>query len=237
MDDLIKEILATTDAEANPYFEALRDGSFTKEDFVETQVQFYNAVAFFGRPMAAVAVKIPDPAARIEILRNVWEEHGEGQRTLFHETTFLTFLERLAGLSARDVDARALWPEVRQFNTMLVGACVLDDHVIGVGALGMIECMFADISSWIGRAVIEREWLDEELLTHYKLHTTLDVKHSADFFDVLRPSWNANRPDRYFIEQGLRLGAFAFNSLYEGLFRARGRRWLREVGGPHTLAR
>ena len=237
MDRLIDSILEETNAAANPYFVALRDGSFDRDDFIETQVQFYNAVVFFGRPMAAVAVKIPEPQARIEILRNVWEEHGEGDPSTFHQITFLEFLNRLAGLSEEEVDLRALWPEVRMFNTMLAGACVLDDHLVGIGALGMIERMFADISSWIGRAVVERGWLSEDRMAHYKLHETLDVKHSADFFNVLAPSWESREDHRYFIEQGLRLGAFAFNSLYENLYRARHRRWMRSSGGPHTLAR
>lgn len=221
----------------NPYFEALRSGAFERADFVETQVQFYFAVVFFSRPMAAVAAKIPQAARRLEVLRNVWEEHGEGDAGLTHGATFLEFLRRLDGLEPHDVDARALWPEVRAFNTALVGACVLDEYLVGVAVLGMIERMFADISQWIGSLVVERGFLQQDELVHYKLHAQLDVRHSADFFDVLAAPWAAGEGDRYAIRQGLELGGYLFDRLYRDLFAARARRLLREPavrGLPHS---
>ena len=42
----------------NPYFRALRDGSMSREDFVETQLQFAHAVFFFSRPMLVLAGRI-----------------------------------------------------------------------------------------------------------------------------------------------------------------------------------
>jgi len=53
------------------------------------------------------------------------------------------------------------------------------------------------------------------------------VRHSRDFFDVLAPAWAKNPRDRYPIEQGLRMGAVAFDQLYARLYRVRGRRWHR----------
>ena len=225
MNDLIDRVLRDVDYGSNPYFEALRDGSFARDDFVETQIQFYFAVTFFSRPMSAIAARIPDAELRIEILRNVWEEHGEGNASMMHGSTFLTLLDRLAGISREEVEDRALWPEVRAFNTTLVGAGVLDEHLVSVGMMGIIERMFSDISAWIGRAIVDRGWLTEDQMIHYNLHEKLDIRHSDDFFDVLRPAWDRGEEDRYYIEQGMRLGAFTFNALYEGLYRGRARRW------------
>lgn len=224
MDALIRRILEESGYATNPYFAALKDGSFEKDDFVETQVQFYFAVDFFSRPMAAVAAKIPEAHRRMEVLRNVWEEHGEGDARMTHGTTFLLFLERLAEIDAADVAKRAAWPEVRIFNTVLVGAAVLDDYRVSVGMMGIIECMFADISSWIGQAVVARAWVPRDRMIHYTLHEKIDVKHSDDFFDVLRPAWKGSAEDRYQIEQGLRLGAAVFDGMYRGLYEHRARR-------------
>ncbi|MBL8693326.1 MAG: iron-containing redox enzyme family protein [Planctomycetes bacterium] len=240
MDTLIARILQESGYRENPYFAALNDGSLSREDFLETQIQFYFAVIFFSRPMAAAAAKIPHPRERVEVLRNVWEEHGEGNVSVMHGETFLELLNRLGGVTIEDVHMRSLWPEVRAFNTTLVGACVLDEYVIGIGALGMIERMFVDISRWIGRGIVQRGFLSEERLIHYKLHEQLDVRHSEDFFTVLRPLWEHSAEDKYYIEQGFRLGAYIFNRLYEDLYRSRGRRVLcgghgRE--GLHTRVR
>lgn len=223
----------------NPYLLALRDGSvegqdFSREDFVATQVQFYYAVVFFSRPMAVLAAKIPSAAMRTEILRNVWEEHGEADPARRHGVTFLSFLDRLAGLRKSDVEAYALWPELRAFNTTLIGCATLDDWEIGCAMLGMIERQFAEISAWIGQAVVARGWIAEQDLVHYSLHATLDIRHSDDFFEQLAPSFEESPLAQYRVEQGLRLGAYVFDRLYRDLFASRKRREKSPAGRPQA---
>lgn len=237
MNDLLKlvdQILKETNYQNNPYFIALMNKEFDKDDFVETQIQFFYAVTFFSRPMAALAAKIPTPALRMEIIRNVWEEHGEGESGKIHGETFGELLMRLGNIKNSDIDKRALWPEVRIFNTTLVGACVLDEYLIGVGVMGMIERMFVDISNIIGKGIVHNGWLTEEKMIHYDLHEKLDIRHSMDFFNVLKPSWEENESNRYYIEQGLRMGAEVFNYLYMAMYNHRKTRITRTVSGLHS---
>jgi len=228
---LVNDVLTDVEHGKNPYLTALADGALSKDDFIETQLQFHGAVVFFSRPMAALAGKISEVRLRTEIVRNVWEEHGEGDAARAHGHTFETFLSRLMGCSVDDaraaLAARPMWPEVRAFNTVLVGACVVDDALVGAGTMGIIERMFSDISSQIGRAVVARGWLTAEQMIHYNLHEALDVKHAADFFDVLVHSFDDGELARHRIEQGLRMGAAAFDQLYAQLWRKRARRWHR----------
>lgn len=224
MNKLIEQVFAEIDAPSNPYFVALGDKTFAKVDFVETQIQFLSAVEFFSRPMAAMAARIPTASGRVEVLRNVWEEHGEGDLRMSHGSMFREFLLRLDGVTEQDIARRAPWPEVRAFNTTLVGSCVLDDYLVSASMMGMIELMFSSIAAWIGRAVVANGWLPAEQMVHYTLHERLDVRHSDDFFDVVRPEWSKGPHQQYRIEQGLRMGATIFHGLYEGLWRARERR-------------
>lgn len=233
---LIDTILEDSNFRANPFFIALREGNFSKDDFIETQIQFFFAVVFFNRPMAALAAKIPTAQLRLEVLRNVWEEHGEGNSQNMHSETFMEFLKRLGNILPVDIECRALWPEIRAFNTTLTGCCALDEYLTGVGVMGIIERMFAEISSWIGNQIVNRGWIAQSSLIHYTLHEELDIKHSQDFFDVLEYSWEKSPEDQYAIEQGLRLGAYIFNRLYEDLYHARARRMLRETSGRHSRA-
>ena len=103
LNELVERVLKDTNYFDNPYFVNLRNRTFDKTDFIETQIQFYYAVIFFSRPMAALAAKIPTPELRLEVLRNVWEEHGEGSLTQAHGKTFLEFLRRIGGVSPEDV--------------------------------------------------------------------------------------------------------------------------------------
>ncbi len=236
LDAFVTALLEETGHRRNPYFQALAAKEFAREDFLETQIQFYFAVDFFSRPMAALAAKIPTPAMRTQVLRNVWEEHGEGDATKVHGTTFLELLARLGGVTPDAMELRALWPEIRIFNTALAGVCVLDEYLIGVGTLAMIERMFCEISAWTGRGIVENGWLSADRMIHYDLHADLDVRHSQDFLDVLQPAWERSADDRYYIEQGLRLGGTLFDGLYTGLWTSRRRRLMRERAGPHTRA-
>lgn len=233
---LIDDILEESNFRTNPFFIALRDGTFSKSDFIETQIQFFFAVVFFNRPMAALAAKIPTAQLRLEVLRNVWEEHGEGDFQRIHSETFIEFLKRLGDILPADVECRALWPEIRAFNTTLTGCCALDEYLTGVGLMGIIERMFAEISAWIGNEIVNRGWIAQSSLIHYTLHEALDIKHSQDFFDILEYSWEKSPEDQYAIEQGLRLGAYIFNRLYGDLYHARARRMFRQTSGHHSRA-
>ena len=232
MQEIIQRLSVDYAPSDNPYIRGLEDGHLSREDFLETQVQFYFAVVFFSRPMAVLAAKIPSSRQRVEILRNVWEEHGEGDTDGRHGASFLELLHRLEGLSLEDVERRALWPEVRAFNTCLVGTCTLDDWEVGAGMLGIIEHQFAEISTRIGRAIVERGWLPEGRIVHYALHQELDQRHSADFFEALEPAWERDERVRYRIEQGLQLGAYVFDRLYRGLWEARTRRVESAIARP-----
>jgi pyrroloquinoline-quinone synthase len=227
----IKERYAPND---NAYVRALADGRLSREDFVETQIQFLFAVVFFARPIASLAARLPRPQSRAALLKNIQDEHGNGRFTVCHESTFLELLARL-GVERREIDARALWPEVRAFNTVLMGACALDDAFTGLAALGMIEDMFAGISAAIGQAIVHRGFLTREEIVHYETHEKLDIEHAESFYAALHEPYATNARHKYQIDQGLELGAYVFMRLYEDLHRARARRWTRDVRGPHSL--
>jgi pyrroloquinoline quinone (PQQ) biosynthesis protein C len=235
MKQYIADLKARLRPRDNPYLVALRDGTLSREDFLETQIQFLFAVVFFSRPMAVLAGRMPRPEMRLALLANVEDEHGDGDLRLCHESTFLLFLSRL-GASRQEIERRALWPEIRAFNTTLAGLCMLDDVPTAMAALGVIEDLFAGISTEIGRAVIQRGFLGESQIVHYKTHEVLDVEHAEGFYKSLYVPYAAHPRQAYQIQQGLELGAYAFLRLYEDLYRQRERRWSREVLGPHSLA-
>ncbi|MGH8678907.1 MAG: TenA family transcriptional regulator [Burkholderiales bacterium] len=200
----------------NPYLVALADGSMSRSVFQITQEQFFYAVTFFPRPMAALVGRIADPHRRLDILHNLVEEHGEFDATAFHHNTFKRFLSSL-GSDADALEKTGPGPEVRAFNSVLTTACVLDELEVGVGCMGIIEHAFSGISAAIGNAVVNRKWIERSKLAHYKLHSEIDERHADEFYAVVEPSWS-DPGRRYFIIQGLELGAYVFDRLYKDLF-------------------
>jgi pyrroloquinoline-quinone synthase len=94
---------------------------------------------------------------------------------------------------------------------------VLDELEVGVACMGVIEYSFADISAVIGKTVVRRGWVSAEQLVHYKLHAEIDERHAEEFFAIIEPAWDDERR-RYYIEQGLELGAYIFDRLYRDMY-------------------
>lgn len=211
-------ILRDVDILNNPYLTTLRDGKMSRDCFQRTQEQFFFAVTFFPRPMAALVGRIADPKARLDILHNLVEEHGEFQEQLFHHNTFQKFLASVGGQIER-LNEIPVWPAVRAFNSVLTCSCVLDELEVGVGCMGIIEHAFAGISAIIGKAVVDQGWVKRENLVHYALHAEIDTRHAEEFFAVIEPMWN-DPARRYFVQQGLELGAYVFDRLYRDLYAA-----------------
>jgi pyrroloquinoline-quinone synthase len=225
------EILERSGIMTNPYFRDLTSGAMPLDAFRRTQEQFFFAVTFFPRPMAALVGRIPDPKQRLDVLHNLVEEHGEFNEQCFHHTTFQQFLRTL-GANPDALDDLMIWPEVRAFNSVLTTACVLDELEVGVACMGVIEQAFAGISALIGRAVVDRGWVSSEKLVHYKLHAEIDERHAEEFFAVVERGWR-DGSRRYFVEQGLELGTYIFDRLYRDLHTASTTREQRYHTRPH----
>ena len=210
------EVIKRVGVLQNSYFSGLASGEMDLECFRLTQEQFFFAVTFFPRPMAALVAKIPDPKMRLDILHNVVEEHGEFNVDEFHHTTFQRFLKSIGSdvTPLEDQSQWSLWSPVRAFNSCLTTSCVLDELEVGVACLGIQEYIFSDVSAIIGKAVVENGRVAADDLIHYKLHAEIDKRHAEEIFAVVEPKWESHR---YFIEQGLELGAYIFDRMFRDL--------------------
>ncbi len=211
----------------NEYFTALRQGTMSRAAFSETQKQFFYAVGYFSRPMAALVARIPDSGARSALIHNLADEHGFEDHgkppaafdpQLAHDRTFLRFLGTL-GVTLQEMGGLTERAPVRAFNAGLMGACVAEPIEVAFGCLGGIEYAFADISALIGHVVVERSWVSSEQLVHYKLHAEIDKLHAAEFFQSTAEAWAGGGAGRANVENGIQLGLYLFNRLYVDLYR------------------
>lgn len=207
---------------ANRYFTALEE-PMSHEVFTRTQEQFFFAVRYFSRPMAALTARMPDSASRRGLVHNLTEEHGADEESpaaldaaLAHDRTFMRFLSTL-GVTQEQITALHAGSAVSAFNNTLMGVCLMEPVALAFGCLGIIEHAFAGISARIGATVVRRDWISETELVHYKLHAEIDERHAADFFNVVAADWRSSPPRRAEIEDGVRLGLYVFSRLYEEL--------------------
>lgn len=214
------ELLSVSPILGNEYFRRLEDGGMPKADFVGSQVQFFHAVGFFSRNLAALIARIPSSAGRAVLVHNLSEEHGLDENhpaagfrpDLAHDRTFARFLETL-GIGAEELNVSSPEPAVRAFNLALLGSCSSESPGFALATLGMIEYAFADISALIGRRVVEEGWVKSEELVHYSLHAEIDKRHAAELFEAAE---NTGEPT-VSILGGLSFGRYIFDRLYKDL--------------------
>ncbi|MEJ7596001.1 MAG: iron-containing redox enzyme family protein [Planctomycetaceae bacterium] len=224
----------------SPYFATLQNSEMSRFTFESTQQQFYFAVRFFSRAMAALAARIPDSATRLPLIHNLAEEHGLADEddaagsaelraqdsaghhhpfhpALAHDRTFRTFLERLRSASPATGQEHIEQSAVRAFNLALWAVCAIEHLSTAFACLGAIEYAFADISALIGNSIVDRGWLSRDKLVHYKLHAEIDKRHAGDFFGVVVNDWADDAAGRHHVESGLSLGFYLFKRLYDDL--------------------
>ena len=224
MDTAIQTIKNRYPLSCEPYFKALAEGTFERNDFIETQIQFFHAVAWFPRAMSHLLPRLQSSEARLGILDNISEEYGTVGTGHAHVNTFQNFLASLR-VPATAIDSRVQWPEVRTFNLALSGAGSYADCSMALAALGMIEDLFSGISEYIAKAMVERGWLTEQMLHHYSVHASLDIEHAGMFYRCVKADWNRGRQHQASVSAGLELGASLLMQLYRNLYENRKRRW------------
>lgn len=207
-DDVLKKVPILQ----GKFFQTLHSHEMSLKQFQKTQQQFFFAVDYFSRPMAALVSRLPEHAQRITILENIMEEHGDMDSAKYHSNTFKQFLNSI-GTSMVDIKES---PIVLAFNLDLMGVSISEEPYVAIGAFGIIEYAFADISADIGTTVVERGWVEKEDLVHYSLHAKLDKKHAEEFFAIVEPHLNDPvKKDQF--QRGLELGAYVFHKLYDDL--------------------
>lgn len=202
----------------------------SREAFRVTQQQFFFAVRYFSRPMAALMARMPSSTLRRSLICNLAEEHGyvdEGvpvfEPALAHDMTFMRFLETL-GVTREEMSRVREGAAVRAFNVSLMGVCLMERTEAAFACLGVIEHAFAGISARLGSTVVQRGWVSPDELVHYNVHEEIDGRHAAEFFECVVKAWRAGGDDRSDVEDGVRLGLHVFGRLYEDLWDATARK-------------
>lgn len=193
----------------NPYIRGLRDGGLGFAEFRRTQEQFGCAVAFYPRPLAALAARLGEPEDRFGLLKNLVDEHGDFDPGSCHTATFARFLGLLGGKPPEGAE-----PPVRAFNAALWGVCTDAEPELGLGCVGAIESEFADASEAIGAAAIARGWVDGGSLVHYSLHAAIDKRHARE---LLEPLGRRGPARRELGRRGMEFGEFLLDRLYRDL--------------------
>ena len=161
---------------ANPVLpRASRTARCRLDAFRRTQEQFFFAVTFFPRPMAALVGRIPDRDSASTSC-TTWSRNTASFRSSGSTTTRSSNSCAPSAASRTNSTSLSLWPAVRAFNSVLTAACVLDELEVGVACMGDDRTRLLRHLRRHRPAVVQRGWVASENLVHYKLHAEIDER-------------------------------------------------------------
>jgi pyrroloquinoline quinone (PQQ) biosynthesis protein C len=202
-----RALLTDEPPEGHPFVAALFDGSLPREVALAAALDVGHVVACFPRFLAAVLANVEDWRDRMELVENLYEEHGALQPSRVHEVTYRGFLETL-GLDARAIDAHSPSLGVVVYRRAVLDLCRNGRVAESLGALGVIEEIVARVS------VAVRRWASLHAPGrehHFSVHETLDLRHADELYALAEPH---HRRDPAAVELGMRLGHYHHLRLY-----------------------
>ena len=148
--------------------------------------------------------RINSYSERLNILENIFDEHGNGDVKKSHGETYKQYLINL-GIEKDKIKKNDFHISVKNFYSKIDNVVRNDDLQKAIAMYGIIEDRYTIISSVIAKTLLKNNWLDNSKLAHYLVHEEIDMYHSKLFYDLIEKKWldnSSNIP----IKEGLNLG-------------------------------
>lgn len=185
---------------------------FTPDEFREIAIRFYHVIKHFPQFLAAMITNWDDTIARMPLVANLYEEHGNMRLDSIHVETFKHFLHQV-GIGEEILKESKPSPGVLAYIRAIKNLCIQQQPLEGLAALGIIEDIVHRVSpiiSHVGKSVRQ----DIEHVSHFDEHEVLDDQHSKEIYELLKCR---TETDKELVIQGLTLGAYYHNRLYSDI--------------------
>jgi len=163
----------------HPFLTKMSEGKLALHQVRQFALQYDLYCAYFPRFLAAVAANVPDDPTRVCLVRNLWEEHGEGDLQHSHRTLFNRFLCSL-GISENRRKATHPFASTRKYVEATLELCSSRNYLQGIGALSVgAESFTAEEYELILTGLHKYQFLTESDLEFWSIHLEVDDNHYA----------------------------------------------------------
>ena len=215
MNIYIKNIKDKTPIGSQKYFSNLISRKMPLEVFQQTQLNFFDAVLFFSKPMFIISSKLDSYQERIVLLENILDEHGNGDISKAHGKTFEHYLLSI-GVSQVRINDHISSTASKYFNNYLLKAAEEETTHFSIAMMGIIEDRYVEITKILIDAFSSNKWFKGKSFTHYNTHKKLDVNHSESFYNLIKHHWY-DKTHKIEIKRGLDFGNKLILKLYSDL--------------------
>jgi|HubBroStandDraft_1064217.scaffolds.fasta_scaffold188366_2 pyrroloquinoline-quinone synthase len=205
-------LFADAAIERHPLFTSLLEGRFDREAERCIALEIFQVVRAFPRFLGALAAQIDDWRLRMELVENLFEEHGRSKPAAVHVVTYRSFLHAI-GIGEGEIDQHVAGLPSTVYVRAVLDLCARQSIGEAVGALAVIEEIVARVSPIVARFGALRSD-GSKLGSHFSAHEVLDVSHANELYDVAGRLGAGAAPS---VLCGMQLGMYYHTRLYADL--------------------
>lgn len=195
----------------NEYFKRLNNLSL--ENFISSQTDFIYAVDNWSKILGIMVSKVPSHKERAILIKNLYDEHGNGNLEQSHVETFKKLLHNLnKNISGPLIIHVQNIEYINIFNNQLLDATNYKNWIFCIGMLAMVEYTYITVSNIIHNYI--SKFIVSDDIHHYSLHEIIDETHSIELFQLVESSYTNYKDD---IFEGMNYGYQIMYELYKNL--------------------
>lgn len=198
--------------EAHPLFRHMENGSLSDRAVRAIALDVFHVVDAFPRFLAALIAQIPDYRLRMELVENLYCEHGSMDPAEIHVVTYRSFLHAL-GIDDAAIDASEPGLPATVYVRAVFDLCARAPVAEALAAMGVIEEVVARVSPIVGR--FGARYASGGTGSHFSVHETLDFSHADELYGLAERAASPQRPNE--TARGLELGRYYQRRLYDDL--------------------
>jgi pyrroloquinoline-quinone synthase len=171
---------------SHPFLLAVKDGVLTSDQLLRFGLQYHISSSKFARFLCAVASNIPTVEARLPLICNLYDEHGNGRIDRAHIFLFRRLVIALGGDDDRIATAKP-FPAIDQYNEEFFDFCRTRPYLQALGAIAAIEYLTPLQYRPILDGCKNHYHLSREALEFFDLHVHEDESHASDITEAVLP--------------------------------------------------
>lgn len=214
-----QEIILKNEIETHPLFKGLLNDSFTPSQIESIGLEIFQVVLVFPRFLSAMITRIDDYKLRMDLVENLFEEHGRMKIDKVHSETYITFLKKI-GLDENTIlNSKPNLPTI-VYTRGILNLCLNENILEGLAALAVIEEIVARVSITTGKFARKYSGHEKGHVDHFSDHEVLDLAHSREIYQIVAlyaESQKGKVPQQELersILLGIELGCYYQKSLY-----------------------
>ena len=173
--------IAGYDLLRHPFYQAWTAGELTRNDLRAYAGDYYHHVAAFPTYLSALHSRMPDGAARREVLRNLAGEEIQGRP---HSELWLDFAEATGGVRTK-IAAEHPVAEIGALIAAYRGLAHEAAPATAIAAFYAYESQVPRIATAKYAGLRERYGISERGAAYFKLHASADIAHSNTWARLL----------------------------------------------------